>query len=143
MPQDDPFDLQRFVDAQDKVIDDVRAELRAGRKRSHWIWFVFPQIEGLGVSSNSQFYALKSLAEAEAYLSHPVLGPRLRECVGLVIAAHDRSLQEIFGEPDATKFRSSLTLFDLAATTDTIFADALKTFCGGKSDPATLARLEP
>jgi uncharacterized protein (DUF1810 family) len=142
MTQGDPFDLQRFVDAQDKVFDDVRAELRAGRKRSHWIWFVFPQIEGLGVSPTSQFYALKSLAEAEAYLTHPVLGPRLRECVALVSAARG-SLQEIFGEPDATKFRSSMTLFDLVATTDTIFADALKKFCGGKSDPATLARLEP
>jgi uncharacterized protein (DUF1810 family) len=143
MPHDDPFDLQRFVDAQDRVIDDVRAELRAGRKHSHWIWFVFPQIEGLGVSPTSHFYAVKSLAEAEAYLAHPVLGPRLRECVGLVIATQGRSLQDIFGEPDATKFRSSMTLFDLVATTDTIFADALKIFCGGKSDPATLARLEP
>jgi uncharacterized protein (DUF1810 family) len=143
MPHDDPFDLQRFVDAQDKVIDDVHAELRAGRKRSHWIWFIFPQIEGLGASPTSHFYAVKSLAEAEAYLAHPVLGPRLRECVGLVNATQGRSLQDIFGEPDATKFRSSMTLFDLVATTETIFSDALKTFCGGKSDPATLARLEP
>ncbi len=143
MPQDDPFNLQRFVDAQDKVIGDVRAELRAGRKTSHWIWFVFPQIEGLGGSPTSAFYAIASLAEAEAFLAHPVLGPRLRECAGLVNAVEGRTLKEIFGETDALKFRSSMTLFDLVATEDAVFGQALKKYCGGKGDPVTLTRLSP
>jgi uncharacterized protein (DUF1810 family) len=143
MPQDDPFNLQRFVDAQDKVIDDVRAELRSGRKTSHWIWFVFPQIEGLGVSPTAAFYAIASLAEAEAFLFHPVLGARLRECAGLVNAVEGRTLKEIFGETDALKFRSSMTLFDLVATEDMIFGEALQKYCGGKGDPVTLARLSP
>jgi uncharacterized protein (DUF1810 family) len=142
MPQDD-FKLQRFVDAQDKVIGDVRAELRAGRKTSHWIWFVFPQIEGLGVSPTAAFYAIASLAEAEAYLTHPVLGARLRECTGLVNAVEGRTLKEIFGDPDAMKFRSSMTLFDLVSTEDTVFSLALQKYCGGKGDPATLTRLCP
>jgi uncharacterized protein (DUF1810 family) len=143
MPQDDPFNLQRFVDAQDKVIGDVRAELRSGRKTSHWIWFVFPQIEGLGVSPTSAFYAIASLAEAEAFLVHPLLGDRLRECVGLVNAIEGRSLKDIFGDPDAMKFRSSMTLFDLVATEDAGFGQALRKYCGGKGDPVTLARLSP
>ena len=141
MPQDDPFNLQRFVDAQSKIIDDVRAELRSGRKSSHWIWFVFPQIEGLGVSPTATFYAIASLAEAEAFLIHPVLGARLRECAGLVNAVEGRTLKEIFGETDALKFRSSMTLFDVVATEDTVFGEALRKYCGGKGDPATLARL--
>ena len=143
MPQDDPFNLQRFVDAQTKVIDDVRDELRSGRKSSHWIWFIFPQIEGLGVSPTAAFYAIASLAEAEAFLLHPVLGGRLRECAGLVNAVEGRTLKEIFGDPDAMKFRSSMTLFDLVATEDKVFRLALKKYCGGKGDPATLARLCP
>ena len=143
MPQDDPFNLQRFVDAQDQVIDDVRAELRSGRKSSHWIWFVFPQIEGLGDSPTAAFYAIASLAEAEAFLAHPVLGARLRECAGLVNAVEGRTLKEIFGETDALKFRSSMTLFDLVATEDLVFSQALQKYCGGKGDAATLARLSP
>jgi len=143
MPQDDPFNLQRFVDAQNKVIDDVRAELRSGRKTSHWIWFVFPQIEGLGASPMAAFYAIASLAEAEAFLIHPVLGARLRECAGLVNAVEGRTLKEIFGDPDAMKFRSSMTLFDLVATEDKVFNLALQKYCGGKGDPATLMRLSP
>ena len=143
MPQDDPFNLQRFVDAQSKIIDDVRAELRSGRKSSHWIWFVFPQIEGLGVSPTAAFYAIASLAEAEAFLIHPVLGARLRDCAGLVNAIEGRTLKEIFGETDALKFRSSMTLFDVVATEDTVFGEALRKYCGGKGDPATLARLSP
>ncbi len=143
MPQDDPFNLQRFVDAQAKVIDDVRGELRSGRKSSHWIWFIFPQIEGLGVSPTAAFYAIASLAEAEAFLLHPVLGARLRECAGLVNAVEGRTLKDIFGDPDAMKFRSSMTLFDLVATEDNVFRLALKKYCGGKGDPATLTRLCP
>ena len=143
MPQDDPFNLQRFVDAQTKVIDDVRDELRSGRKSSHWIWFIFPQIEGLGLSPKEAFYAITSLAEAEAFLLHPVLGGRLRECAGLVNAVEGRTLKDIFGDPDALKFRSSMTLFDLVATEDKVFSQALKKYCGGKGDPATLTRLCP
>jgi uncharacterized protein (DUF1810 family) len=143
MPQDDPFNLQRFVDAQDQVIGAVRAELRSGRKRSHWIWFIFPQIEGLGLSPTAAFYAIASLAEAEAFLDHPVLGDRLRECAGLVNALQGLTLMDIFGDPDAMKFRSSMTLFDLVATEDQVFSLALQKYCGGKGDPATLARLSP
>ena len=143
MPQDDPFNLQRFIDAQTKVIDDVRVELRSGRKSSHWIWFIFPQIEGLGKSPTAAFYAIASLAEAEAFLLHPVLGARLRECVGLVNAVEGRTLKEILGDPDAMKFRSSMTLFDLVATEDKVFSLALKKYCCGKGDPATLTRLCP
>jgi uncharacterized protein (DUF1810 family) len=143
MPQDDPFNLQRFVDAQDQVIAAVKAELRAGRKRSHWIWFVFPQIEGLGLSPTAAFYAIASLAEAEAFLDHPVLGARLRECAGLVNALQGLTLMDIFGDPDAMKFRSSMTLFDLVATEDQVFSLVLQKYCGGKGDPATLARVCP
>ena len=139
---DDPFDLQRFVDAQNPVIDDVFSELRAGRKRSHWMWFVFPQIEGLGFSSMAEKCAIRSLGEAEAYLKHPVLGDRLRQCVGLVLAAN-RPIAEIFGHPDDMKFRSCVTLFTAAAPDETAFSDALDACCDGKADPSTLEKLAP
>ncbi|HUO54778.1 MAG TPA: DUF1810 domain-containing protein [Rhodoblastus sp.] len=138
---DDPFQLQRFVAAQDGVFDRVREELRAGRKRSHWMWFIFPQIAGLGVSPMAQFYALASLDEARAYLAHPLLGPRLRECAELVLRVEGRSLLDIFGDPDRMKFRSSMTLFERAAPLEPIFAAALDKYCGGLRDPATLDRL--
>jgi uncharacterized protein (DUF1810 family) len=136
---DDPYDLQRFVSAQDPLIDRVKGELARGRKTSHWMWFVFPQIAGLGFSAMSQRYAISSLDEARQYLAHPVLGPRLRECVGLVLAVEGRTAFEIFGDPDEAKLRSCLTLFQ-AAGGDDLFARALEKFFGSP-DPATLKLL--
>ena len=143
MSPQDPFHLHRFLDAQERVIDAVRAELRAGRKDSHWMWFVFPQIAGLGVTPTADFYAIHSLDEARAFLAHPVLGPRLRECAGLVNAIEGRDLKQIFGDPDRLKFRSCMTLFALAAPEEAVFAEALRKYCGGQGDPLTLARLAP
>jgi uncharacterized protein (DUF1810 family) len=137
----DPYNLQRFVDAQDPVIDQVRAELRAGRKRSHWMWFVFPQISGLGASPMAQRYAISSQAEAEAYANHPVLGSRLRECTRLVMAIEGRTIEAIFGHPDDLKFRSSMTLFAHAAPGGEIFSDAIKKYFSTGFDQATLDRL--
>lgn len=117
------------------------AELRAGHKGSHWMWFVFPQIQGLGHSPTAQRFAISSLAEAEAYLRHPVLGPRLRECTQLVSAVEGRSIEEIFGHPDYLKFRSSMTLFAHATDEDQVFSDALRKYFGGEYDPLTLERL--
>ncbi|MCW2316210.1 uncharacterized protein (DUF1810 family) [Rhodoblastus acidophilus] len=134
----DSFDLQRFVDAQADVFGQVESELRAGRKRSHWMWFVFPQLAGLGFSTMAQCYAIESLDEARAYLAHPVLGPRLRACTTWVCAVEGRSLHDIFGAPDDMKFRSSMTLFDRAAPDESVFRAALAKFCGGAPDPATL-----
>jgi len=137
---DDPFDLQRFVEAQAPVIEDVLAELRAGRKRTHWMWFVFPQIAGLGSSAMAVRYAIGSPAEARAYLEHPVLGGRLRDCVHLVIASR-RSVAEIFGPPDDMKFRSCVTLFFAVAPDEALFGEAIDRCCGGVRDAATLAKL--
>lgn len=137
----DPFNLQRFVAAQDSVIDDVRAELLAGRKRTHWMWFVFPQIAGLGHSQMAQHYAIQSRAEAEAYLAHPVLGARLVELTGIVNGVRDRSVEEIFGYPDDMKFHSSMTLFARTASDPAIFDEALRRYFGGRPDDATLSRL--
>ena len=137
---DDPHDLQRFVDAQAPIYDQVREELRRGRKASHWMWFVFPQIAGLGHSAMAQRYALASLAEARAYLDHPVLGPRLRECTALVTAVDGRTLNAILGSPDDLKFHSSMTLFALASGNEPVFAQALAKYFAGVRDPATLAR---
>jgi uncharacterized protein (DUF1810 family) len=135
----DELGLQRFVDAQAGVIDAVRDELRAGRKRSHWMWFVFPQLKGLGVSSTAQFYGIASLDEARAYLAHPVLGPRLRECCALMLAVPARSAHEILGSPDDLKFRSCLTLFSLASPQEPVFLQALQRFYEGEPDPRTVA----
>jgi uncharacterized protein (DUF1810 family) len=135
----DPFDLQRFVDAQAPVMEAVRAELRAGRKRTHWMWFVFPQLRGLGSSSMARHYGISSLEEARAYLAHPVLGPRLRECCALLLAVPGRSAHEILGSPDDLKFRSCLSLFSLAAPDETVFGQALQRFYGGVADPRTLS----
>jgi len=136
---DDPFTLQRFVEAQADVSAQVEAELRAGRKRSHWMWFVFPQISGLGHSDMARFYALGSLDEARAYLAHPILGARLRACVRILCALPgEKTLRDIFGAPDDAKFRSSMTLFAQAAPQETLFGAALTKFCGGAVDPATL-----
>ena len=136
----DPFDLERFVDAQAPVFAQVISELRAGAKRSHWMWFVFPQIEGLGRSAMAQRYAIASRAEAEAYLRHPTLGPRLRECTRLVCLTEGRSAHQIFGAPDDLKFHSSMTLFAEIAPND-IFGEALTKYFGGQTDPATIERL--
>lgn len=139
----DPFDLQRFVDAQDAggTYGRALAELRAGRKQSHWMWFVFPQFEGLGLSAMSQRYAISGLAEAAAYLAHPVLGLRLRECVAAVNAVEGRSARELMGSPDDMKLRSCLTLFARAAPDDAAFRTALSRYFAGEEDAATLVRL--
>jgi uncharacterized protein (DUF1810 family) len=137
----DPFDLRRFVDAQARVYDDVLAELRNGAKRSHWIWFVFPQLQGLGRSATAQRYGISSLDEARAYLAHPLLGPRLRECTGLVAAIDGRSVDEIFGWPDNLKVRSSMTLFAHATDDNSGFRAVLDKFYDGEEDPATVELL--
>jgi uncharacterized protein (DUF1810 family) len=142
MPKaDDPYDLQRFVDAQNTVYDRVRAELKSGRKKTHWMWFIFPQIAGLGHSAMAQRYAISSLREAEAYLDHAILGPRLRECTRLVIGVEGRSAREILGPPDDMKFRSCLTLFAHAAPDEQIFRDALDKYFNGDFDRSTIERL--
>lgn len=138
---DDPFDLQRFVDAQAAVYDRVLAELRAGAKRSHWIWFVFPQLRALGSSPTARHYGIDSLAEAKAYLAHPVLGTRLRECTRLVAAVEGRSIDDIFGWPDNLKVRSSMTLFSRAGDDDTDFRAVLDKYYGGEQDARTLELL--
>jgi uncharacterized protein (DUF1810 family) len=138
---DDPYDLQRFVDAQDRVYDDVRAELGGGRKQTHWMWFIFPQIAGLGHSPMARRYAISSLREAGAYLEHPILGPRLRECTRLVTRVEGRSAREILGQPDDMKFRSCLTLFACAAPGEQAFRDALEKYFDGEEDPLTLSKL--
>ena len=137
----DPYDLQRFVDAQANVYDQVSAELRMGRKRTHWMWYVFPQLRGLGFSAMANRYGIGSIDEARAYLAHPVLGPRLLACTRWVLATQNRSANEIFGSPDDHKFRSSMTLFAHASPETTEFRDALARFFGGEEDPLTLARL--
>jgi uncharacterized protein (DUF1810 family) len=137
----DRFDLQRFVDAQDPVYEHVRRELRAGRKESHWMWFVFPQIAGLGHSPTSVRFAVSLLAEATAYLAHPILGPRLRECATLTVDVEGRSALDIFGPVDAIKFRSSMTLFATAGPGLPVFEHCLAKYFAGAPDPATLARL--
>jgi uncharacterized protein (DUF1810 family) len=136
---DDPYDLARFVAAQDahRTYDDATAELRRGRKTSHWMWFVFPQIAGLGFSPTAQRYAISSLDEARAYLAHPVLGPRLTECAGIVAATEGRTAEQIFGEIDAMKLRSSATLFLRAAPEEPVFREVLARFFDGVPDPAT------
>jgi uncharacterized protein (DUF1810 family) len=138
---DDPFDLKRFVAAQAPVYQRVLAELGNGRKASHWMWFIFPQIKGLGSSPMANEFAISSRAEAQAYLDHPILGPRLRECTRLVTGVRDRSIAEILGHPDDLKFRSSMTLFAAVAADNKDFTAALDKFYGGKADPATLERL--
>lgn len=125
MSQPDPFDLQRFVDAQNSVYERVCSELRGGCKTSHWMWFVFPQLRGLGQSAMSTRYAISSQAEAEAYLEHPVLGPRLRECVEHVNAVEGRTASDIFGYPDDVKFQSCLSLFAGATPDNNVFTKAL------------------
>jgi uncharacterized protein (DUF1810 family) len=136
-----PHDLQRFVDAQESIYETVVGELRNGRKRSHWIWFVFPQLRGLGSSPTAIHYGIASLDEARAYLAHEVLGPRLRECARLVAQIDGRSIEQIFGWPDDLKVRSSMTLFARATDDNADFLAVLEKFYGGEEDPVTVARL--
>lgn len=136
----DRFNLQRFVAAQAPVYADVCEELRRGRKTSHWMWFIFPQIAGLGFSAMSQKYAISGLEEARAYLAHPVLGPRLLECTRLV-GISGRSVEDIFGSPDDMKFRSSMTLFAEAQSRANAFKDAIDRYFDGQFDQATLTRI--
>lgn len=137
----DPFDLQRFVDAQRPIYAQALAELLAGRKEGHWIWFVLPQLRGLGRSHLAQQYAIGSRAEAMAYLEHPLLGPRLRKCVAAVIGIDGRSIEDILGRPDDRKFRSCLTLFSSLTDDPELFNRALGKFYGGQRDPLTLRLL--
>jgi len=135
----DPFNLGRFLAAQQGVYASVLAQLGAGQKRTHWMWFIFPQVAGLGTSETTRYYAIKSPAEASAYLEHPILGARLLECTGLVNEIRDRSARQIFGIPDDMKFRSSMTLFEYVAGQGTAFSVALDTYFGGERDTATIA----
>jgi uncharacterized protein (DUF1810 family) len=137
----DVYNLQRFVDAQAGVYEGACAELRRGRKTGHWMWFIFPQLKGLGASSMAEYYGIPLLAEARAYLDHPLLGERLMECSRLVTLIEGRTLMDIFGSPDDMKFKSSMTLFAHAALENSIFIEALNKYCEGKFDPLTLARL--
>lgn len=135
------YDLQRFVDAQDPIYSRVLWELGAGRKQSHWVWFVFPQIAGLGHSAMAQKYAISSRNEAIAYLTHQVLGPRLRECTRLVVSVQGKSIEDIFGQPDNIKFLSSMTLFAKAASENQEFVEAVRKYFNGRFDLATIDRL--
>jgi uncharacterized protein (DUF1810 family) len=132
-----PFDLERFVRAQDPVYRNVQGELARGRKQSHWMWFVFPQVAGLGFSAMSQRYAIASREEAKAYLAHPVLGPRLIECTRLVLAVEGQTINAILGAPDDAKFRSSMTLFG-AVSDEPVFDQAIARYFAGERDGATL-----
>ena len=137
----DPYNLERFVKAQEPVFAQVCSELRAGRKDSHWMWFIFPQLQGLGYSSMARCYAMSSLDEAKAYLEHPILGRRLRECCRLVNLIEKRSIENIFEYPDYLKFRSSITLFARATTNNEVFTTALAKYFHNEPDSATLERL--
>ena len=137
----DPYDLQRFLDAQAPVYDQALAELRAGRKTSHWMWFVFPQLKGLGRSETAKFYAISGAAEAEAYLEHPILGKRLRDCVETLLTLPHLSANEIFDSPDDLKLHSSLTLFAQVAEAGSVFQRLLQQLFRGEPDPKTLFAL--
>lgn len=137
----DPYDLQRFIEAQNPVYEQVCAELRNGRKESHWMWFIFPQLRGLGYSQMAVSFGIASREEAEAYLEHPVLGARLRECTRLVNAIDGRSIRQILGSPDDLKFRSSMSLFASVTSDNDVFTAALQKYFGGKLDRLTLEKL--
>ena len=141
-PGADRFNLQRFVDAQDPVLAEVLEELQRGRKHGHWIWFIFPQLKGLGRSSMSEFYGISCLAEAVEYLQHPLLGPRLLQCTELVNAAEGTGAEAIFGEVDAMKFRSSMTLFAKADPDNPVFVTVIERYFCGEFDPLTIQYLD-
>ena len=134
----DPYNLARFLKAQENVFTCALQELQEGQKRSHWMWFIFPQSRGLGSSPTAQYYAVEGVDEARAYLAHPLLGARLTECAATVNMLDGKSLSQIFGHPDHLKFRSSMTLFELAAGTNAEFSKALDKYCSGARDQATL-----
>jgi uncharacterized protein (DUF1810 family) len=138
----DPFDLDRFLTAQETDYGRALSEIKSGRKRSHWMWYIFPQIDGLAFSSTSKYYAIKSIEEAVAYLNHPVLGPRLRECAEAVVAVEGRSVAEIFGSPDDLKLRSCATLFAAVSQPDSVFDRIIVKYYHGQRDDRTLRRLE-
>ena len=138
----DPFELSRFLKGQDRVYDRVLSELRSGRKRTHWMWFVFPQIEGLGYSSTTQYYSIKSKEEARQYLNHPLLGKRLRECAESILALEGLSASSIFGYPDDLKLKSSMTLFTSVAEPQSVFSRVLEKYFQGNRDERTLALLD-
>jgi uncharacterized protein (DUF1810 family) len=133
-----PYDLERFVDAQSRNYETALSELRSGKKRSHWMWYVFPQVEGLGASAMAERYAIKSVAEARAYLAHPVLGPRLLECAAAVVGIEERSATEIFGYPDDLKLRSCATLFAHVSPEGSLFHRILEKYFDGEPDRQTL-----
>jgi uncharacterized protein (DUF1810 family) len=135
---DDPFNLQRFVDAQNPEFESVLLELRNGAKKGHWIWYIFPQLAGLGKSWNSEFFGISSRAEAKAYLKNPILGQRLRDCTAIVNSHEGCSINAIFGGIDSVKFRSSMTLFSEIGPDRQVFVQALEKYFSGKSDPLTL-----
>ena len=139
----DPFGLHRFVDAQDRVMAEVLAELEQGRKRTHWMWFVFPQHAALGMSATAKHFGIRSLDEARAYLEHPVLGPRLQQCCAILLGVEGRTAHEIFGSPDDLKLRSCLTLFELAAPQEPLFARCLEKYYAGRRDERTLSLCRP
>jgi uncharacterized protein (DUF1810 family) len=138
MTQDDPYNLQRFIAAQDDDYAAALAEIRSGRKRSHWMWYVFPQFEGLGASATSRLYAVKSIAEAVAYLRHPLLGARLRECAQAVLDIDHRSATDIFGSPDDMKLRSCATLFANVSHEGSVFHHIIDKFFAGRHDERTV-----
>jgi uncharacterized protein (DUF1810 family) len=138
----DPYDLARFVEAQEHEYVQALSEMRSGQKRSHWMWYVFPQFEGLGFSSTSRRYAIKSVSEAEAYLRHPILGPRLLESAQAILGVDGRSALEVFGSPDNMKLRSSATLFASVSPAGSVFEQLLDRYFGGKPDDKTLRLLE-
>lgn len=140
-PETDPYDLKRFLEAQNRVFDEVCRELRTGRKTSHWMWFIFPQIKGLARSATAAHFALGSLAEARAYAAHEVLGPRLNQTTEIINGLAGRSITDILGSPDDLKFRSCMTLFTRAWPANDAFARALATYYGGKPDLRTLERI--
>jgi uncharacterized protein (DUF1810 family) len=139
--KDDPYNLSRFVEAQNPVFERVREELREGEKRSHWMWFIFPQIQGLGHSPMAERFAISSREEAAAYCGHPILGPRLRECTRLVNLVEGRTVSEIFGFPDDLKFHSSMTLFAAVGGENRVFLEALRKYFAGKQDEKTLRKI--
>jgi len=142
MTTTDLYDLNRFIDAQEEVYETALAELRNGQKRSHWVWFIFPQVDGLGMSETSKFFAIKSIEEARQYLAHPVLGTRLNECARALLGVEGKSALQIFGSPDDLKLNSSMTLFASVSGGDSLFQQVLDKFYHGKKDSRTLEILE-
>ncbi len=139
---DDPYDLERFVRAQRDCYERALSEIRAGQKHTHWMWFIFPQIDGLGFSATAKIYSIKSIEEAKAYLNHPILGPRLLECAKAAVLVEGKSALEVFGSPDDMKLKSSATLFACMTPPDSVFARVLERYFGGERDSKTIQLLD-